>query len=180
MTGEPMDSATAAARRLKVDYATAEVLRAFEDQGVPHILLKGPTIVRWLYAPGESRTYADCDVLVPPARFDHAGGVLSRLGFEPDLDDAEMPEWWREHGVSWYRASDDAAVDLHRTLAGAAVDPEHVWGTLAAGAEPFDVAGFTTRELSLPARVLHVALHVTQHAGGSTRQVDELERALAR
>jgi hypothetical protein len=174
-----IEPTVAAAQRLRIDYATAEVLEAFERAGVPSILLKGPSIVRWLYDPGESRMYIDCDLLVAPADYDAAGAVLTSLAFEAELEDAEMPAWWREHGVSWQRESDRAAVDLHRTLSGVDADPQHVWEALSRTTEPVDVAGFTARALCKPALAFHVALHAAQH-GGSGRQADELRRALER
>jgi hypothetical protein len=174
-----IEPTVAAAQRLRIDYATAEVLRAFDDAGIPSILLKGPSLVRWLYDPGESRTYVDGDLLVPPESYEAAGRLLASLGFEAELDDAAMPEWWREHGVSWYRATDRASVDLHRTLAGLEAEPPRVWEALSRQTEPVEVANYTARALSIPARALHVALHAAHH-GGSTRQVDELRRALER
>lgn len=169
----------AAAQRLRIDYATAEVLKAFDAAAIPAILLKGPSIVRWLYDPGESRMYVDGDLLVPPGQYEAAGRVLGDLGFEPELDDAAMPEWWREHGVSWYRGSDRASIDLHRTLAGLEAEPQRVWDTLSRGTETVQIASWTAQALSIPARALHVTLHVAHH-GGSTRQVEELKRALER
>ncbi len=171
--------AQAAAQRLRIDYATAEVLRRFEAAGLQSILLKGAAVVRWLYEPDERRAYADCDLLVSPDSFADACEVLSRLGFEPELEDAQMPGWWQEHGVEWLRTSDGTAVDLHRTLAGARAAPELVWAVLSRRTQPIEVAGFQGRSLDVPGLILHLALHVAQH-GGLGRHVRELELAIAR
>jgi hypothetical protein len=168
-----------AAQRLRIDYAAAEVLRAFDAAGIGSIVLKGAPLVRWLYGKGEGRSYADCDLLVAPGDFEAASGILAGLGFEPELDETEMPEWWREHGLDWRRSSDRSAVDLHRTLAGARADPEHVWEVLSRRTQPFDLAGCTARSLDVPGLALQLALHAAQH-GGLTRQVEELELALQR
>ena len=32
--------------------------------------------------------------------------VLSDLGFDPVVDEAEMPTWWREHSLTWLRELD--------------------------------------------------------------------------
>ncbi|HEX4733214.1 MAG TPA: nucleotidyltransferase family protein [Thermoleophilaceae bacterium] len=172
-----LSSAEAAAQRLRIDYAAAEVLRAFDVAGIRSIVLKGAPLVRWLYEPGEGRSYADCDLLVPPHQFDAASRVLTGLGFEAELDEREMPDWWREHGLEWRRASDRTAVDLHRTLAGARVDPDRVWHVLSQRTHPIDLAGYPARSLDTAGLALQLALHAAQH-GGLTRQVDELELAL--
>jgi hypothetical protein len=174
-----LTSAEAAAQRLRIDYAAAEVLRAFDAAGIESVVLKGAPLVRWLYAEGEGRSYADCDLLVAPADFDAASGVLADLGFEPELDETEMPDWWREHGVEWQRASDRTAIDLHRTLAGARAEPDRVWEVLTRRTQPFELAGHTARSLDVPGLALQLALHAAQH-GGLTRHVEELELALQR
>ena len=180
-TAEPsgLTPAQAAAQRLRIDYAAAEVLRGLDAERIPSILLKGAAVVRWLYEPGERRAYMDCDLLVSPDSFGQACQVLARLGFEPELEEARMPAWWRAHGVAWLRASDGVAIDLHRTLTGAQAPPKRVWDALSRRTQPIDVAGVQTRSLDVPGLVLHLALHVAQH-GGAGHHVRELELAIAR
>jgi hypothetical protein len=171
--------AEAAAQRLRIDYAAAEVLRAFEAAGIESIVLKGAPLVRWLYEPAERRSYADCDLLVPPDRFGAACEILAGLGFEPAIEETDMPAWWRDHALEWLRASDQAAIDLHRTLAGARLDPTGVWQVLSRRTQPIEVAGVQARSLEVAGLALQLALHAAQH-GGLTRQVQELELALQR
>lgn len=175
---ERLNVAAAAAQRLKIDYVTAEVHRAFADAGIATILLKGPSIVRWLYEPGDARSYADSDLLVAPHQFALAGELLTTLGFEPEFVEESLPDWWREHGVGWSRAADQTEVDLHRTLAGLEAEPEHVWRTLSASADTLEVGGEQVRVLSIAARALHLALHAAQH-GAAGRQAHEVELAIA-
>jgi hypothetical protein len=171
--------AEAAAQRLRIDYAAVEVLRAFDAAGIKSIVLKGAPLVRWLYDEGERRSYADCDLLVAPADFERARGILAGLGFEPEVEETEMPEWWREHGLEWRRTSDRTAIDLHRTLAGARADGEQVWRVLSQRTEPIELAGYAARSLDAAGLALQLALHAAQH-GGLTRQVRELELAIER
>ena len=53
----------AAAERLRIDAATAEVLGAFDAAGVDCVLLKGPTLTSWLYPEVSRRSYVDSDLL---------------------------------------------------------------------------------------------------------------------
>ncbi|MCA1682721.1 MAG: nucleotidyltransferase family protein, partial [Actinobacteria bacterium] len=143
-------------------------------------LLKGATVVRWLYDEGERRQYTDADLLIRPGQDDLAAAVLEQLGFEPELDERAMPGWWHQHALGWQRQSDGMAVDLHRTLAGVGVDAERLWSTFSASTEPLVVGGFPARVLPLPARVLHLALHAAHHGAGYSWPLADLERALER
>lgn len=180
--GESPDQVTKlvlTAGRLALDAGTVEVLRAFEQAGVEALLLKGPSIARWLYAEGEPRTYIDCDLLVAPTDVLAAEEVLASLSFTRQFDDREMPSWWREHASAWSRGGDGLTVDLHRTLPGVGVDAEGVWRALSAETDVVLVARHPVPTLSLPGRALHVALHAAQHGPGWARPIADLERALA-
>jgi hypothetical protein len=171
-------AAVIVAGNLRVDCVTAEVLRAFGGGGVQTLLVKGPSVVRWLYGPGDPRSYVDCDLLVRPADLTAAEHVLASQGFRPTVDERKMPTWWREHAVGWVRARDGAVVDLHHTLPGVGVDPDQVWLALSAEVDAIDVAGFPATTLTIPGRALHLALHAAQHGVGWPNVIADLERAL--
>ncbi len=170
----------AAAARLRVDSAAAEVLRAFDAAGVQSILLKGASNHQWLGDRGEAPGYVDCDLLVRPGDEHAAGRVLTELGFVAELDAARMPQWWREHGVAWARADDLATIDLHRTLPGVAVDDRRVWQLLSPGAERLVVGDYSARALAIPGRAVHVALHAAHHGPSNSASLTVLRRALER
>jgi hypothetical protein len=155
---------------------TAEVLRAFEAGGVESLLLKGPSVARWLYGNDEPRGYADSDLLVRPADLEAAEDLLTSLGFEPELERSEMPTWWQEHAVGWLRRYDGSVLDLHRTLAGVGVNPEPLWLTLAAHREPMPVGGFSAQTLTIPGRAFMLALHAAHHGVGWGNFLSDLER----
>jgi Uncharacterised nucleotidyltransferase len=155
------------------------VLRKFELAGVRAVLLKGPSIARWLYAEGESRGYLDCDLLIAPASGEAAARALQSLGYRRSFDDRSMPAWWREHAGVWVRDADGMTVDLHSALPGVGADAESAWSVLSTDTDTVMVAGYRAPILALPARALHVALHAAQHGVGWARPIAELERALA-
>src|SRR4051794_26550458 len=107
--------AAATAGNLRIDAATAEVLRAFEAVGLRAVLLKGPALAAW-YADDPTRSYLDCDLWIAPADAEAAGEVLTRLGFSQRLDERCLPAAWRAHGSDWSRGLDAVAVDLQRRL----------------------------------------------------------------
>lgn len=167
-----------AARSLAVDVVTAEVSGALTAASIRCLLLKGPSIARWLYAPGESRPYVDTDLLVAPDQLEPAEDVLRRLGFAARLEPEDTPGW-RRPSREWLRPGDDANVDLHRTLAGVGVDASVVWGSLATGTEHMRVCGRQIEILGVPARALHVVLHAAQHGHNAPGPVEDLRRAVS-
>lgn len=167
----------AAAGRLRVDYAAAEAIRALDAEGVAHILLKGASVTRWLYEPEDARSYVDCDLLVPPDEFRGAVQILESLGFQPELEELDMPSWWREHALTLVRPRDGVVIDVHHNVPGSHVADEAAWATLSPATEPLNVGNVVARVLNEPARALHVALHAAQH-GGADRDLDALARAI--
>ena len=168
----------AAADRMRIDAATAEVLRRFDAAGVDCVLLKGPALTSWLYAEGARRSYLDTDLLVRPGHEATAESALRSLGFERRWDQSTLPDWWQEHGSDWFRPGDGVVVDLHRSLPGVGADAELVWSTLAATTDTLTVAGYDVQTLSVPGRALHVSLHAIQHGADWGKGRGDLERAL--
>ena len=170
---------SAAAARLRIDYAAAAAIRALDAVGIPSILLKGASVARWLYMPEDARAYVDCDLLVPSAEFRSAVEVLGTLGFAPELDEAEMPSWWQEHALTTVHGMDGTVVDLHRTLPGVQVSDEQLWTTSSARTDTITVGEVAANVLTESGRALQAALHAAQHSG-SARDLDVLARAIDR
>ena len=169
----------AAARRMRVDHASAVAVRALDAVGIQCILLKGASITRWLFEPEDARVYVDCDLLVSPSDFRATVETLETQGFERELDEAAMPTWWREHALTTRRPSDGTIIDVHRGLPGAQVSDAELWARLSTTTDTMVIGDVVTTVLSEPARVLHAALHAAQH-GGSPRDEEVLARAITR
>lgn len=172
----PSQDAVNQGRNLIVDRTTVEVWEELRRREVDALLLKGPTLARWLYEPEHARTYSDTDLLVAPDSVDVVEEVLDSLGFElpPIYSDDERPGY--EH--AWVRRSDGVRVDLHWSLVGAGVEPAVMWHVLWPEAVPFDLHGAEVTALSEAGRALHVALHAAQHGDELGSAMDDLERAV--
>lgn len=155
----------------------AEVCEQLEAAGVSSILLKGRSIADWLYAPTQSRSYGDVDLLVPASRRDRAAAVLMELDFRRERDTSWIAGW-SNPADPWHRRSDGAVVDVHTSLPGVAVEPEALWKLLSGEVELMRMGGTDVRVLSPRGRALHLALHVTQHQGGHVRTLRDLQLAL--
>lgn len=170
--------AATAMTNLRIDAATAEVMRALDRAGAPGILLKGPALADW-ESEAHTRAYADCDLWAAPATIGTAERTLAELGFTPAVDERGLPGWWQEHASEWTRELDGVAVDLHRVLQGVGAEPERAWDVLSARTETVAVVGYQARRLVAPGRALYVALHAAHHGGRADRSLQRLEVALA-
>jgi hypothetical protein len=168
---------SAAARNLVIDRTTAEVVAEFAAAGVRSLLLKGPSVARWLYDDAP-RTYADTDLLVAPQNAALAEAILSGLGFGPPLPESSADRPWQVH--DWRRNKDGAMVDLHRTLPGADADASVIWAALSQSRDRLEVAGLPVEVLSLPGRALLVALHAARPGADMDKPMEDLKRALAK
>ena len=179
------DQLTAAAQALNCDRITAEVVSAMEPAGIPTILMKGPSIARWLYPTG-GRTYSDSDLLVPHTEFDRAKAVLVELGFR------DRYEWWDpfERSINTFlqvetpfiRSSEiglgpSGFVDLHRNLPRLPTPHHLLWDVFSAHTETMSVAGVEVRVLDRPALGLHIVIHAVQH-GFDAHTSEDLVRLL--
>ncbi len=157
---------------------TAEVVAALDATGVETILLKGPSVARWLYGDDQRRTYVDTDLLVAPGDFAAAERVLAGLGFDRVMSDVDVGEAIHSH--TWSRRRDRAMIDLHRTLSGAAADPRAAWGRIAARASVLTIGSVDCRAPDADVLAVHVAIHAAQHGAGHEQPLEDLRRALAK
>lgn len=167
----------AAITNIRVDGATAEVLRALDTAGIDVLLLKGPALRDW-YATNPP-AYNDCDLWVAPGDVRATEETLTGMGFAALLDAGQMPDWWQEHASTWGRRQDGAVVDLHRTLQGIQVEPSEAWDVLSQRTEPVLVAGHQGRRLSEEGRAFYVTVHAAHHGQIWSKALSHLRAALA-
>ena len=155
---------------MRVDATTAEVIRELRADGVSPILLKGPTVSRWLYARVGDRLYTDTDLLVAPQDLAALEVTLRRLGFAPGKTG------WLAHSQEWRRRRE--LVDIHRTLFGVGVENSEAWTLLSQDPETIEVGGIEVRALRKAARAFHLAIHAAQHDSSFPKPLEDLRRAL--
>jgi hypothetical protein len=175
------DRAVAAAgAALHADAVAAEAAVALRDAGVATILLRGASIARHLYDPGEARVYVDADLFVPQERRAPAEEVLRHLGYEHRAvlgqRGSDRPPW----SSTWGRARDAGNVDLHWSLVGVGVTSEELAARLWDHGQRLDVLGRELEGLDAAATAVVVALHAAQHGPDVRNPVADLDRALER
>jgi hypothetical protein len=170
----------AAAASLRSDVVAAAVGEAFHSAGIASILLRGPSIARHVYAAGESRPYADVDLLVPTAAIAEAERLLDDHGFAHTAVLGERPDDRPAWSRTWQRASDGAEVDLHTTIVGVGVPPHELWALLSENVEPVEVARARLDGLNAEATLVIVALHAAHHGTELRQPLEDLARAIER
>ncbi len=160
---------------LTVDATAAEVIGAFRRAGVRSIVLKGPSLARWLYEPESTRISADVDLLVAPPDRVAAEHALASLGFKPFPTNVVEDRY----ALPWSRRGNPVYVDLHLTLLGVNVSNEKAWDVLSRETDEMTIGGVSAAVLAPPARAMHVALHAAQHGARFERPLEDLRRALA-
>lgn len=161
---------------MALDLTAAGLSSSLQMSCIPHLLLKGPTTARWLYADGTQRPYSDIDLLVRREHGRGAGEALTTLGFVDALDGfrPDEAEW---HSQTWTRPGPHPAViDLHISLA-LCPDPDATWRALWAHRERTTLAGQDLFQLDEPARCLVIALHAAQSGYQAAKPLEDLRRA---
>lgn len=166
-----------AMHNLAIDAVTSEVVQAFDAAGVKSLLLKGPTIARWLYTDNTPRPYGDTDLLVPPHQFARAAEVLDALGFANEWAGVRESERNR-HADMYVRHQRQGAftVDLHHRIELTKVPPAQAWAVLEAHASTTPFAGNAVACLDRAARCVLLALHVAHHGYAEAKPLEDLRR----
>ena len=159
-----------------MELRVAEAAATLSDAGIRSVVLKGPSIGRWLYDTTQERSYGDSDLLVAPGDVPAAEKVIISLGYRR-LSETLTGDRPRE-ALYWMRSNDGAALDLHQTLPGVEVSPETAWLLLSGETEVLTLRGVEVEVLNQPARALHLALHAADHGFTSDRPLKELALAL--
>jgi hypothetical protein len=167
----PKQRLTVFAHQLALDHATAEIVAALDAHGIRSILLKGPVLARWLYPDPTDRDYNDIDLLVDPATFSAAEGVLIDLGYVLKATNVHAHDYER-------KGARPARCDLHRTICWPPVGPGLVWELLSRDCEGMAVAEGRAEILAPAARAFMLALHAAQHGSGTPKPVEDLRRAV--
>lgn len=159
------------ARYVRLARALEPALEALHAAGVPTIVLKGMALVAaGAWPPGE-RPMADVDLLIRPEGKERAVSVLVGLGFTPlpEPEGSALFPTDRTGELICVRGAGAMAtvLELHWHLCNVewvrrltAVDEEALWEA----ARPLVVEGAVALQLGATDALLHLCLHLAQHA----------------
>jgi hypothetical protein len=142
--------------------------------GVPHLILKGWSLIETLYPDPAQRVLYDHDFLVPAERAETGHKALREAGFRPlpgkdEWVEKHLPPLWRNDGYPWNGYLFDPLyprpVELHVRLW------EQGWRGLSirqlpdpwAGVQTQAIAGVPMQRLSDENTLIHLAMHFAGH-----------------
>lgn len=163
---------------LAADAVTAEVVSAMHAQGLRPLLIKGPTVTKWLYESRIDRPYGDTDLLAAPSEIRAVERILRLLGFREGPSSAFSAPL--SPGREWIRDRDGAIVDVHQTIYGASVAGATVWEVLSERTEDMWLKDVRIEMPSEAGRALLLGLHAFHHGpqGHVVRDVDRAAKIL--
>ena len=147
---------------------TAEILKLFNENNIPVIVLKG-LVVREYYPKPDLRTMCDSDVIIHKSDLERVRKLLLERGFHEEEDAG--------HHIAFMNAGFN--LEIHWTLAnetfrkGQECFQERIWDD----AMKVKVGGVDTLSLSLEDLALHLCAHMASHmaiSGFGVRQLADL------
>jgi len=99
---------------LQYENLLKNIADSLHQNGIPFIIIKGPTIAYELYDPVEVRPYGDLDLLIRSQNYNRVKSILLRQGFElaDPANEAHRRQYW--NSVDFYHTKNrNIAVDLH-------------------------------------------------------------------
>jgi hypothetical protein len=162
---------------LRNSYIRRELLeldQLLTEASVPHLLLKGWSLIEALYPDPARRVLYDHDFLVPADRAERGHHALRAAGFRPlpgkdEWVEKHLPALWRNDGYRWNGYLFDPLyprpVELHVRLW------EQGWRGLQVGqlpdpwadASPQTIAGVPMQRLTDEDMLIHLAMHFAGH-----------------
>jgi hypothetical protein len=130
-----------------------------EHAGIEVRSLKGPTVARLEYPDPSWRAFGDVDLLVPGARFDDAGRVLTEHGASRRSAEVRPGFDARFGKAVTYIDADGLQVDLHRTFATGAFGLRVDLGAVLGARDVVTIGEATVATLTRTHRFLHACFH---------------------
>lgn len=145
-------------RNVTIRQQLSEVLRAFQDAGIPVVVLKGAHLAEIVYGDPALRPMADLDLLVRDQDLTRAETLLLEIGYGPMETEGGL-DYDRHHHLRPFVKPGAVPVEVHRTIerrSGAvAVEIGELWHRSREAV----VAGVEARVLCPEDLLLHLCLH---------------------
>jgi hypothetical protein len=177
----PSDIQESAARREREARAFAvgnamylgTLVKRFQEQNIPVIVLKGPTIALICLGDASMRTYGDVDLLVTPETVPAARDLLISLGYRRDFD-SSSESLLLQGGHALEFSQRERKVEVHSSLLESYLRFEPDMAAIWKDAIAVDCAGFSVRVLSPHHCLVFICAHATKHEWSRPRWISDL------
>ncbi len=169
-------------RTMRFSAELAEILRHFQERGIPVIAQKGPALAHLLYADSAMREFGDLDLLVSPTDVPRAVGALMELGYEKNL--RLSPRQERAYLRSGYeyvfgRGEERNLIELQWNLLPRFYAVDVNMGELFARSQVHEFDGCRARVLGVEDQFIFLCVHAAKHQWGQLGMVRDIA-AIAR
>ena len=152
-------------RNLILYHELGKVLRGFQEEGIPVIVLKGACLAKAVYENIALRSMGDVDLLVRRADLGKTAQVLRRHGYTAGYDFQVENEAAIHCHLPPMRGSRKLTIEVHWTIFDftrfAALEEEemdHVW----ARAQPLNIENVPCLMLAPEDMILHLCIHISR------------------
>jgi hypothetical protein len=165
---------------LKEDYASAlgiasrqeaevqEVVRSLQQGGIEVILLKGADLRHRVYEDPVLRLMGDMDLMIAPDSLSKGRDILVRMGYHPEFPPGNRYRKFKKN-FSYYTnfyppEGKILNLDLHWELHSRASPQRLTYAILSEAAPIIDYHGIPVKVLTSEHLLLHLSLHILDHA----------------
>jgi Uncharacterised nucleotidyltransferase len=156
------------------------ILSLFEEQGIPVVPYKGPTLAQRLYGDLALREFGDLDIMILERDIPRAQDLIRRDGYDFVFlkDVSKLADYVRSNRELQFHRSDGARLELHwrfaLQLACVKHDPERFLQRF----EMIWLAGVQVPSLPLEVYFLILSLHGTKHKWGQLKLICDIAEIL--
>jgi hypothetical protein len=160
----------------------ARIMPQFQEQGIPAVPYKGPTLAQRLYGDLSLREFGDLDIMILERDIPRAQSLIRRNGYRFAYlkDEGKLPQYVRAHRELQFCRADGRMLELHWRFAmrEACVkdDPERFLKRF----EMISLAGAPVPSLPLEVYLLVLALHATKHKWRQLKLICDIAEILGR
>ena len=154
-------------QNLFLEHELVKILRAFHEEGIALIVMKGPALAYTVYPSPRLRTYHDIDALIRPEDLPRARTLLARMGYTfyeeyraNATDNARTGyNFIQKRPDSWLEVLIELHTAPHPSEIGTRFDVAALWRT----AQPVEILGETALTMDPIHHLLYLCWHYRFH-----------------
>lgn len=173
-----------ARENLYLSFKLAEVVSLLENNGIPVLSFKGPTLAIQAYGDPALRHFIDLDILVQPRHFDLAIELLVKNGYLSEISSGPLKRkllfFTRKKDLSLFSSDRRVRVELHWKLSGShfsmPFEIDQIWNRM----DSLMMGGTPLRVLAFNDLFVYLCLHGARHGWERLAWICDLHELIRR